>query len=101
MSARHGLRIPRPVLLAVRRVAGWLCLLVPGGHSGRCGCPPCNHTERNARVAIGMAVRHPERITRELAARHEEWLATLATDLWPDDEYADIITELHREEGQP
>jgi hypothetical protein len=82
------------------RIAGLLSLRSTCGHAGQCRCPLCNHSERQARVAIGMPIRHPERITRELPAPLEEWLASVAADLWPDDEYAGIITEL-RQEGQP
>jgi hypothetical protein len=85
----------------VARIAGLLSLPVPGGHAGQCRCPLCNHGERQARAAIGMPARHPERITRELASPLEEWLACVAASLWPDDEYDDIITELRRQEGQP
>jgi hypothetical protein len=90
---------PRRRILA--RIAGLLSLPVPGGHAGQCRCPLCSHGERQARAAVGMPVRHPERITRELPAPQEEWLAAVADDLWPDDEYGDIITELRRQEGQP
>ena len=67
---------------------------------GRCGCPLCNRTERQARTAISMPRKHPERITRALPAAHEEYLAALADQLWPCEEYDEIITELRREEGQ-
>jgi hypothetical protein len=90
---------PRRKILA--RIAGLLCLPVPGGHAGQCRCPLCSHGERQARAALGMPDRHPERITRELAPPLEEWLASVAAGLWPDDEYADIIPELRRQEGQP
>jgi hypothetical protein len=53
--------------------------------------------ERDARRAMGMPVRHPERITRELPESDEEWLAGLAAKLWPVDEYAHIISEIRRE----
>ena len=54
---------------------------------------PAGNAERAARKALGMAARHPERITRELSDRNEEWLAELASGLWPDDEYTAIIAE--------
>jgi hypothetical protein len=68
------------------------------GHARRCGCPACDKTERDARRLIGMPIRHPERITRDLPAGQDEWLAALADQLWPDDEYTAIITELRRKD---
>jgi hypothetical protein len=67
---------------------------------GRCSCPLCNHAERQARTAIGMARKHPEWLTRELPDHQEEYLAALADQMWPDEEYAAIIAELRRQEGQ-
>jgi hypothetical protein len=67
---------------------------------GRCSCPLCSHAERQARTALGMARKHPEWLTRELPADLEEYLGWLADQTWPEDEYADIITELRRQEGQ-
>jgi hypothetical protein len=54
--------------------------------------------ERQARAALGMPARHPERITAELPAAGEEWLAELAEALWPADEYVQIITSTRRED---
>jgi hypothetical protein len=54
-------------------------------------------SERDARRAVGMPARHPERITRDLAAGQDEWLAELASELWPDDEYTIIVAELWRD----
>jgi hypothetical protein len=85
-------------------IARLLRLMPPvarGHRGGRCGCPLCHRAERAARTAIGMPPRHPERITRELPGRDEEWLAALTEELWPEDEYAEIITEIRRQEGQP
>ena len=60
------------------------------------GCGPlARRRERAARTAIGMPARHPERITAELRRRDEDWLAGLATDLWPEDEYAQIVRDTH------
>jgi hypothetical protein len=67
---------------------------------GRCGCPLCNHAEREARAAIGMARKHPERLTRELPADQEDYLGWLADQTWPDEEYTAIIVELRGQEGQ-
>lgn len=61
-------------------------------------CLRSRKAERNARKAAGMPARHPERITRELPESHEEWLAALAAELWPADEYAEIIAETRRED---
>lgn len=84
------------VLAALTRLAGRHNARV----RGRCSCPLCSHAERQVRTAIGMARKHPEWLTRELPARQEEYLAALADQMWPDDEYAAIITELRRQEGQ-
>jgi predicted pyridoxine 5'-phosphate oxidase superfamily flavin-nucleotide-binding protein len=54
--------------------------------------------ERRARKSIGMPARHPERLTAELPEADEEWLAGVAAELWPDDEYAQIIAETRRED---
>ena len=66
-----------------------------------CGCPLCNRDERYARTQMRVPLRHPEWVTRELPAAQEEQLAALADELWPDEGYAEIITELRRQEGQP
>jgi hypothetical protein len=58
------------------------------------------NAERTARKALGMPARHPERITAELPEHQEEQLAALAAELWPDDEYAQIIADTRREGGQ-
>jgi hypothetical protein len=42
---------------------------------------------------------HPENLTAELPEADEEWLAALADELWPEDEYADLITEHGRRIG--
>ena len=57
------------------------------------------NAERGAREALGMAARHPERLTAELPEGDEEWLAATAAELWPDDDYTAIIAET-RGEGQ-
>jgi hypothetical protein len=56
--------------------------------------------ERDARKAMAMPTRHPERLTAELPEGQEEWLAGLASDLWPDDEFTEIITETRRQEDR-
>jgi hypothetical protein len=78
---------------ALRRLAAMV-----RGYARRCGCPACDRTEREARTLIGMPIRHPERITADLPAGQDEQLAALAGELWPDDEYTAIITELRRED---
>lgn len=66
---------------------------------GRCRCPLCSRGEQIARAGIGMAPRHPERITRELPDAQEEQLAELAAELWPDDEWTEITAETRKEDG--
>ncbi len=80
------------------RVIAWLCARLGAHVRGRCDGLACNKAERDARAAIGMPARHPERITNDLPAGQEEWLAVLANTLWPDNEYAAIIAELWRKD---
>lgn len=86
----------RPARDFITRLAEWLSALAPTlsapRHSGRCGCPLCSHSERRVRAKIGMPLRHPERITRELPAKQEALLGLLADELWPGCEYVAIIT---------
>ena len=81
-----------------RGLLRWLTALVRGHARGRCGCPACDRAERDARALIGMPARHPEWITRDLPAGQDEWLAALADQLWPGDEYTAIINELRRDD---
>lgn len=62
------------------RRAGWVAPALPW-------------REAAARQAIGMPARHPERITRGLRRRQEKWLAAVAAELWPADEYARIVRD--------
>jgi hypothetical protein len=39
--------------------------------------------------------RHPENVAAELPERDEEWLASAAAELWPEDEYAEIVRAYH------
>lgn len=75
------------------RLTRKLTAMIAGSHSGRCGCPLCSRAERQVRQTIGMPLRHPERITRDLPDAQEELLALLADEMWPDDEYIAIIRE--------
>jgi len=82
---------------------GWLTAFLArlaGRHAVRCGCPLCNPAELEQRDVIGMPYRHPESITRELPGRQEEALAAIGAELWPDDEWAEIILDVRRAEGQ-
>ena len=60
--------------------------------------PLARRREGAARAAIGMPARYPERITRELPAAQEEWLAAVCAELWPADEYTHIIADTRRED---
>jgi hypothetical protein len=71
---------------ALGRLAARLCLRAA-----------CDQAEVDARKALGMPARHPERITREQPEGDEEWLAALASELWPGDEYTAIIIDTRRE----
>jgi hypothetical protein len=65
----------------------------------RAGGPLARRRERAARAAIGMPARHPERLTAELPGRDEQWLAALAAELWPEDEYAQIVRDTRPDSG--
>ena len=67
---------------------------------GRCRCPLCSQDEREMRAVLSMPARHPELLTRELPAAQEEELCAWASELWPDDEWTEIIIEIRRTEGQ-
>jgi hypothetical protein len=69
-------------------------------HATACACPLCDPQEQEMRAVLSMPARHPELLTRELPADQEEALAALAARLWPDDEWAEIIIEIRRAEGQ-
>ena len=94
MCRPRGRRLPS--ILA--SVAGWLLIPVPDGHRQRCGCPLCNRAERQAREELGVPRRHPEWVTRELPEALEERLAALAEELWPGDEYAEIVANPWQED---
>jgi len=85
------------VTTRLARAIAWLRARFGAGR-GRCGCPFCCKAERDARAAIGMPTRHPERITADLPAGQEDYLAALADALWPAEEYAAIIAELWRKD---
>jgi hypothetical protein len=70
------------------------------GLTGRHDGLPCTREELEFRALIGMPALHPESIIRELPGRQEKGLAALANELWPDDEWAGIITEIRGTEGQ-
>jgi hypothetical protein len=84
----------RLVLRALGRLAARLGIHVRAA----CACPLCDKAERDARQALGMPARHPERITSGLSGGREKWLAAVAADLWPHDEYAEIVIETRKED---
>ena len=57
---------------SVARAVAWFCERLGAHVRGRCGCLVCDTAERDARRAIGMPARHPERITRDLLGGQEE-----------------------------
>ena len=54
--------------------------------------------ERAARAALGMAARHPERITSSPCRADARLLAAVMADLWPHDEYVQIVRDNRRED---
>ena len=82
------------IVRALGSLAAWLGLPARAA----CTCPLCDKTEREARQVLGMPVRHPERITSGLSDGWEERLAAVAADLWPHDEYAEIVIETRKED---
>ena len=56
---------------------------------------PCQ--ARDGIRADGLPAEHPESMALELAPADEVGLAALSTDLWPHDEYQQIIAEDYRQ----
>ena len=83
-----------------RNILVWIHPGLLRQHATACSCPLCDRSERETRDVLGMAAGHPESLTRELPAGQEEELAALAARLWPGDEWAGIITDVRRAEGQ-
>lgn len=77
-----------------RTPAQWIRILLrrPGDHRP-CWCPACDLFEPTARYHLGMAPNHPEWLTRSLPDADEEYLADLADELWPCDEYTEITID--------
>ncbi len=48
-----------------------------------------------------MPANHPERITTEPSRTEWRQLAAWLAELWPDDEYTQIITGTWRQDGRP
>jgi hypothetical protein len=53
--------------------------------------------EAIARAAIGMPARHPEWLTRKPSRTEWRQLAAWMAELWPDDEYAQIVADAFRD----
>ena len=85
------------IAAALRRLpltgrAGGLPAAVPA-HSRR-----ISRRERAARAAIGMPPGHPELLTRKPGRAEWRHLAAWIADLWPNDEYAAIVTDALRQD---
>jgi hypothetical protein len=64
------------------------------------GRRPISCKERTARAALGMPARHPELLTRKPGRAEWRQLAAWLAELWPSDEYTEIIAETwRRDEG--
>ena len=57
---------------------------------------PANDQASGVRV-YDLPAEHPESMLLELSPGNEAWLAELSTDLWPRDEYAEIMAEDYRD----
>jgi hypothetical protein len=57
--------------------------------------------ERAARAAIGMPADHPEQITAKPGRAEWQQLTAWLAELWPNDEYTQIIAGTRRQDGRP
>ena len=57
--------------------------------------------ERAARAAIGMPAGHPEQITAKPSRAEWQQLAAWLAELWPNDDYTQIIADTRRQDGRP
>ena len=55
--------------------------------------------ERIARAAAGMPAEHPELVTRKPGRAEWKLLAAWWAELWPHDEYTEIVAEAWRKDG--
>jgi hypothetical protein len=64
------------------------------------GKDPADDQARDGIRADGLPAEHPESMVLELSPADEVWLAALSNDLWPADEYQQIIAEdYHQRNG--
>jgi hypothetical protein len=61
------------------------------------GKDPADDQARDGIRADGLPAEHPESMVLELSPADEVWLAALSNDLWPADEYQQIIAEDYRQ----
>jgi hypothetical protein len=61
------------------------------------GKDPAGDQARDGIRADGLPAEHPESMVLELSPADEVWLAALSNDLWPADEYQQIIAEDYRQ----
>jgi hypothetical protein len=54
--------------------------------------------ERIARAAIGMPALHPEQVARKPGRAEWKQLAAWLAELWPNEEYTAIVTDLRRKD---
>jgi len=59
-----------------------------------------NRKERAARAAIGMPADHPELVNRKPGRAEWHQLAEWLAEMWPNDEYAQIVAETWRQDDQ-
>lgn len=64
-----------------------------------CGCVACDEVEQAIRAKLEMPALHPERIVRKLHGHQEKWLAEVAAEQWPNDEYTAIIANPRGEDA--
>lgn len=68
----------------------------PTGGAGRIG-----RRELLARIAVGMPLLHPERVTRRPGRGEWKQLARWMTEMWPCDEYIVIVAQEWRKHRPP
>lgn len=57
--------------------------------------------ERLARAALDMPAEHPELVTGKPSRAEWKQLTVWLAEMWPNDEYSEIVTEARRQDRPP